>query len=78
MEYGEPLPERPMSMEEAMAYHCQALTEFEEETLAEYGDAPPTLSTTFGMLEVEVNLTPATAADSLLTGRVRVGVISNG
>lgn len=52
---GEPLPEPRMSIEEAMIFHGQALTESEEETLADSGDALPTLSTTFGMVEVEVS-----------------------
>ena len=60
LEQGEPLPEEPMSMEEAMAYHCQPLTEREKESLAEYGDAPPALSTTFEMVEIEVVLPQAT------------------
>lgn len=60
LEQGEMLPEKPMSMEEAMVYHCQPLTEREKETLAQYGDAPPALSTTFGMMEVEVS--PSLAA----------------
>ena len=60
VEDGEPVPKPRMSMEEAMAHHCQPLTESEKETLSEYGDAPATLSTTFGMVEVEVSLSPAT------------------
>lgn len=64
LEQGERLPESPMSMEEAMAYHCQPLTGSEKESLSEYGEAPATLSTTFRVVEVEVSLSPApTGAD---------------
>ncbi len=54
MEHGDPLPEKPMSLEEAMSYHNEPLSEHEAQILAEYGDAPPALSTTFEMVEVEV------------------------
>lgn len=61
VESGGPLPEPRMSLEEAMAYHCNALTEHAEELRGVYGDAPPTLSTTFGTVEVEVSLPAARA-----------------
>ena len=57
---GEPLPEPRMSIEEAMIFHGQALTGFEEKTLVDLGDALPTLSTTFGMVKVEVSPLPVT------------------
>ena len=53
LEYGDPLPQRSMSLEEAMAYHCGPLTEEELEEIAQF-DFPPTLSTTFKEIEVEV------------------------
>ena len=57
LEYGEPLPETRMTIEEAIAYHAEPLTEAE---IAEYGEIPPTLSTTFQPIEVEVTIpTPA-------------------
>ncbi len=56
VENGEAIPEPRMSLEEAMAYHSQPLTEEEKASLAEFGDEPPTLSTTFGTVEVEVAL----------------------
>ena len=51
-EYGDPLPEKPMSLEEAIAYHN------EEETLAEFGgwENVPDLLPTFEIIEFEVNL----------------------
>lgn len=55
LENGEPLPEPRMSIEEAMIFHGQALAEFEKELLADFGDEALTLSTTFGMVEVEVS-----------------------
>ena len=55
LEYGDPLPEKPMSLEEAITHHNEPLTVEEEKTLADLGDALPTLSTTFSMVEVEVN-----------------------
>ena len=55
-EHGEPLPQTPMSVEEAMAHHNQPTTRREAEILAEYGDPAPVVSTTFEMVEVEVSL----------------------
>ena len=63
LEDGEPLPEPRMSVEEAMVFHSQALTEFEKETLAEFSDDVPTLSTTFGIVEVEVSPSPVTTGN---------------
>ena len=61
LEFGESLPKKPMSLEEAIDHHNEPLDKHLKETLAEYGDAAPTLSTTFGTVEVEVELhQPAT------------------
>lgn len=60
LEDGEPLLEPQMSLEEAMAQHCQNLAE-SNRTLAEFGDDESTLSTTFEMVEVEVTFRPAGA-----------------
>ena len=54
LKHGDPLPESPMSLNQAVAYHNEPLTEAEQETLAGYGPDSPLLSTTFGMVEVEV------------------------
>lgn len=56
IENGDPLPETRMTIEEAIAYHAEPLTEAE---IAEYGEIPLTLSTTFQPIEVEI---PAAAA----------------
>ncbi len=68
LEYGDPLPERNMSMEEAMAYHCEPYTEKELEELSKY-DFPPALSVTFKEIEVEVDIpAPAEAARTVPLG----------
>ena len=59
LEDGEPLPDRLMSVEDAMAYHCRTLTDAKE--MSTKFDDVPTLSTTFEMVEVEVALDPAGA-----------------
>lgn len=56
VEDGEAIPEPRMSLEEAMAYHSQPLTDEEKASLAEFGDETPTLSTTFEPVEIEVRL----------------------
>ena len=54
IEDGDSVPEPPMSIDEAIAHHRDALAEADEESLAEYGDAAPTLSTKFRLVEIEV------------------------
>ena len=56
LEYCDPLPKRHMSLEEAMVYHSELLTEIELTTLAEFGDDSPTLSVTFKEIEVAVSI----------------------
>ncbi len=63
VEHGDPLPERAMSLEEAMAYHSEPLTEAEMTTLRGFGKIAPALSTTFAPIEIEVGLTPAATAN---------------
>ena len=58
LESGESVPEPRMSLEDAKAYHNEPLSEQEQKTLAAYRDDAPSLSTTFGMVEVELNLAP--------------------
>ncbi len=53
LEYGDPLPERAMSLEEAIAYHCQVIADCRAESPA-YDDDSCTLSATFAPIEVEV------------------------
>ena len=59
LESGESVPEPRMSLEDAKAYHNEPLSEQEQKTLADYGSDAPSLSTTFGTVEVEVNFAPA-------------------
>lgn len=54
IEDGDPLPEPTMSIDNAIAHHSEALSESCEESLAEYRDAAPTISTTFRLIEIEV------------------------
>ena len=55
LEHGESLPEPRMSLEAAKAYHNDPLSKQEQDAFSAYGDDAPALSTTFGMVEVEVN-----------------------
>ena len=52
IEDGDPVPEPTMTIDDSIAYHSQALSEADEELLAEYGDAPQTLSTRFELVEI--------------------------
>ena len=54
VEDGDPVPEPTMSIDDAIAHHSDALAETSEESLAEYRDAAPTISTTFRLVEIEV------------------------
>ena len=62
LEDGDPVPEPTMSIDDAIAYHSRALSDAEQELLAEYGDAPPTLSTRFELVEIEVTVPQAMPA----------------
>ena len=56
IEHGEALPTKAMTLQEAIAYHNEPLSDAEMETLAEFGEDSPHLSTTFGMVQVEVGV----------------------
>ena len=56
LEEGWPLPEPKMSVEEAIAYHNEPLEEEVLESYSQYGEAPPSLSTTVEVVEIEVAL----------------------
>ena len=53
LEEGYPIPEPRMSLEDAIAYHSQVLTDHRKETPID-DDEPSTMSTTFAPIEVEV------------------------
>ena len=59
LEHGEPLPEEPMSMEEAVDHHNEPLDGPERNSLAQYDGDVSSLSTSFGTVEIEVELHPA-------------------
>lgn len=54
IEGGDPVPAPSMSLDEAIAYHNGVLAEADATVLAEYCDAPPTLSTRFEKVEIEI------------------------
>ena len=58
LEHGESVPEPRMSLEEAKAYHNEPLSKKEQDAFSAYGGDTLSLSTTFGMVEVELNLAP--------------------
>ena len=60
---GDPLPEPKLSIEEAIAYHSNALAEGDATLSSEYGDPVPTISTTFQLLDIEIGV-PQTAPAS--------------
>jgi len=61
IQHGDALPTNPITLREAVAYHNEPLTEWELETLAEFGEDAPSLSTTFGMVQVEIGVYAASA-----------------
>ena len=48
-----------MSLEEATEYHNEPIDGHVRDTLAQFGDDVASLSTTFGTVELEVELHPA-------------------
>ena len=54
LEHGEPLPEKPMSLEEAVDCHNEPLDRH-----VQNGGDVPSLSTSFEKVEIEVELHPA-------------------
>ncbi len=56
IQHGDALPTRPMTLREAVDCHNEPLTERELATLAEFGEDAPNLSTTFGMVQVELGV----------------------
>jgi len=56
IQHGDALPTKPMTLREAVAFHNEPLTERELETLEEFGEDGRNLSTTFGMVQVEIGV----------------------
>ena len=59
---GDPVPVPAMSIDDAIAYHGQALADADAEWPAEGGDATATLSTRFETVEVEISTPQVTLA----------------
>ena len=59
---GDPVPVPAMSVDDAVAYHRQAVADEDAELPAEGGGATATLSTRFETVEVEISTPQATLA----------------
>ena len=62
LEYSDPLPEKAMSLKDAIAHHCQVIADCLPESPADTDD-PPSLSTTFEMIEVQVDAPSPVSGD---------------
>ena len=62
LEEGYPVPEPRMSLEDAIAHHCQVLTDHRKETPTD-DDETSTVSITFSPVEVEVAAPQAVAGN---------------
>ena len=58
IEDDDPIPKPMMSIDDAIAYHSKALAKADEKLLAGYLGTPPTMSTTFRMVEIKVPVLP--------------------
>ena len=56
LEYGEPLPEPKMSIEEAIAYHNEPIPDDVMESYLEHGEDTPSLATRFEFVDIEVRV----------------------
>ena len=56
LEYGDPLPEPKMSIDEAIAHHIEAITDDTMESYLEFDDDTPSLSTRLEFVEIEVQV----------------------
>ena len=54
VEKGEPVPTPQMSVQDALAFHSNALAENAEELSQTFSDAPATISTTVVMVDIDV------------------------
>ncbi len=62
LEDGDPLPEPKMSIDEAIAYHLEAMSDDSMEPWRESYDFPPTLATRFEPVEIEISVPEASPA----------------
>lgn len=56
VEQGEPVPEPKMSIDDAIAHHNEPVPDDVLSSYAEFGNAEPSMSTTFQMVEIEVTV----------------------
>ena len=56
LEYGEPVPEAKMSIEDAVTYHLELGDDDLGDLGLDFGDPPPTLATRFEPVEIEVRI----------------------
>ena len=56
LEYGEPVPESRMSIEDAVTYHLELADDDLGDLGLDFGDPPPTLATRFEPVEIEVRV----------------------
>ena len=59
IEDGDPVPEPTMSIDDAIAYHAEPVSEDVLASYRELGEPAPTISTRVEMVEVEVPASPA-------------------
>ena len=64
VEDGDLVPMPTMSIDDAIAYHCQTLIDHEADWLAEFGEVPSTVSTWFQTVEVEILASRAALAEA--------------
>ena len=62
LEYGDPIPEKPMSLEKAMTFRSASVVDDVMESYSQYGEDVPALSTTFETLDFEIDPSPAARA----------------
>ena len=62
LEYGDSLPENPMSLEEPMTLHSASVADDIMERYSQHGEDVPALSTTLETLDFEIDPSPAVSA----------------
>ena len=58
LEYGDPLPEEPMSLEEAKTFHSASVADDMMESPSKHGEDVPALSTIFETVEFAIDPSP--------------------
>ncbi len=56
MEDGDPIPEQTMSLEDAMVDYLAVATDGKPDPYLDFSDEPPSLSVTFQMVEIDVQV----------------------